>query len=70
MALRCPSWPFRMGSSPWKAQRQLSEEQRAAMRERGRALAARRGGSDARDDNLSSSGTGAGVAATPAPEAA
>jgi hypothetical protein len=38
MATKCPSWPFRMGSSPWKAKRQLSEAQRAALRERGRAL--------------------------------
>ena len=30
MALRCPSWPFRMGSNPWRAPR--SDEQRQAMR--------------------------------------
>ena len=37
MALRCPSWPFRMGTSPWRAR--PSDEQRQAMRERGRRLA-------------------------------
>lgn len=35
MAVRCPSWPFRMGKSPWRAP--PSEAQRAA----GEALAAR-----------------------------
>jgi hypothetical protein len=42
-ATRCPSWPFRLGSSPWKAPRQLSEAQREALRERGQALARSRG---------------------------
>ena len=37
MALRCPSWPFRTGSNPWLAPR--SDEQRQAMRDRGRRLA-------------------------------
>ena len=37
MAVRCPSWPFRMGSNPWRAPR--SDEQRQAMRDRGRRLA-------------------------------
>jgi hypothetical protein len=27
-AVRCPSWPFRMGTNPWRAP--MSEEQRAA----------------------------------------
>jgi hypothetical protein len=40
-AVDCPAWPFRMGKSPWKAERVLSERQREALRERGRALAAR-----------------------------
>ncbi len=38
-AVACPSWPFRMGKSPWKAKRELSEEHLAklkAARERGR----------------------------------
>jgi hypothetical protein len=37
MALRCPSWPYRMGTNPWRAR--PSDEQRQAMRERGRRLA-------------------------------
>jgi hypothetical protein len=37
MALRCSSWPFRMGKSPWH--KPPSNEQREAMRERGRRLA-------------------------------
>ena len=30
----CPLWPFRMGSSPFKAKRRLTAEQRVAARER------------------------------------
>jgi hypothetical protein len=37
MALRCPSWPFRMGSNPYRDP--PSDEQRQAMLERGRRLA-------------------------------
>ena len=37
MALRCVAWPFRMGKSPWH--KPPSDEQRQAMRERGRRLA-------------------------------
>jgi hypothetical protein len=37
MAERCPSWPYRMGTNPWRAR--PSDEQRQAMRERGRRLA-------------------------------
>lgn len=44
VAVTCPSWPFRMGTSPWKAKRQLSDEQLEALRERGRALAAKQRG--------------------------
>jgi hypothetical protein len=69
MALRCPSWPFRMGKSRWKAERALSEEQREAMRERARAMAAKRHGSAAGDDNLSTFGAGIGGDATSVPEA-
>lgn len=25
---KCPSWPFRMGTSPWRAKRQVTEEDR------------------------------------------
>ena len=38
MAVRCPSWPFRMGSNPWRAPR--SDEQRQAI---GIASPSRRG---------------------------
>jgi hypothetical protein len=38
VAMACPSWPRRMGSDPFRAPRQLTEEQRAAAVERGRAL--------------------------------
>ena len=37
MALRCPSWPFRMGSNPYREP--PSDEHRQAMQERGRRLA-------------------------------
>ena len=37
MALRCPSWPFRMGSNPYREP--PSAEERQAMQERGRRLA-------------------------------
>ena len=33
-AVRCPSWPCRMGRSPWKAKRVLTQAQRAAAAER------------------------------------
>lgn len=32
-ARKCPSWPFRMGRSPWREKKVLSEEQRASMAE-------------------------------------
>jgi hypothetical protein len=38
-AVACPSWPYRMGSNPWRAPR--SEAQLAHSRERGRELGAR-----------------------------
>jgi hypothetical protein len=37
VAVACPSWPFRMGKSPWRPK--PSEGRLAAMRERGRQLA-------------------------------
>jgi hypothetical protein len=37
MQLRCVAWPFRTGKSPWH--KPPSDEQRQAMRERGRRLA-------------------------------
>lgn len=30
---KCPSWPFRMKSSPWREKRLLTEEQKARLRE-------------------------------------
>jgi hypothetical protein len=41
--LRCPMWPFRMGTDPYHAQT-LSAEERAARVARGQRLAARRHG--------------------------
>jgi hypothetical protein len=65
MALKCPSWPFRLGRSPWKEMRVMSEEQRAAASERLRArnIAGRSA------DALNTVDAGAGMvgAATPAP---
>lgn len=34
-ALRCPSWPFRLGRSPWRAPLKISDERRQELRERG-----------------------------------
>lgn len=34
VAVACAAWPFRMGTDPWRAKRQLTDEQRAALRER------------------------------------
>ncbi len=63
----CSLWPFRLGVSPWKAERQFTEEQREAARERGQALARK---SDARvgaavnlTGNLEGS-AGAGISAS------
>lgn len=30
-AVACPSWPFRMGKSPWKEKRVLSDEHKAKL---------------------------------------
>jgi hypothetical protein len=53
MALRCPSWPFRMGSNPYRAP--PSDDQRQAMQERGRRLAK---ANKTRPSNAEGSGTG------------
>ena len=34
-AVKCPSWPFRLGQNPWRKKRQISDNQLAALR-RGR----------------------------------
>ena len=39
-AVECPSWPFRMGMNPWRTP--MSEERRAAARERIKKTAPRR----------------------------
>lgn len=33
-AKQCPIWPFRYGRNPFRAKRELSDEQKAEMRER------------------------------------
>jgi hypothetical protein len=33
-AVACPSWPFRMGTNPFRAKRVLSDEQKQAMAQR------------------------------------
>lgn len=47
MARACPSWPFRMGVSPWKQKRTLTDEQRVAVAERLSAARAARSGGNA-----------------------
>ena len=39
VSVDCPSWPFRMGKNPFRAKRQLSDEQKRHMAERLRARA-------------------------------
>jgi hypothetical protein len=34
VSVNCPSWPYRMGTNPFRAKRVLSDEQRLAMAER------------------------------------
>ncbi len=33
-AVACAAWPFRMGTDPWRAKVQMSEERKAALRDR------------------------------------
>ncbi len=33
-AVECPAWPFRMGTSPWREKRVLTDEERAAFSQR------------------------------------
>jgi hypothetical protein len=33
-AVRCPLWPYRMGTNPLRSRREISDEQRAALRAR------------------------------------
>jgi len=62
VAVTCPSWPFRMGKNPWRSA--PSDDRLAAMRERGRRLAAAR--SEA--DKSLPPAMGTGSAATPVPD--
>lgn len=41
-AVKCPSWPFRLGKSPWKDKRVLTDEQRAAASARAHQMVERR----------------------------
>lgn len=41
-AVKCPSWPYRMGTNPWRKEREISDENREAAAARLRALAAAR----------------------------
>jgi hypothetical protein len=61
-AVKCAKWPFRMGSSPWRAP--LTEEQMAARKEAGRRLAAKRPGKSSEADKFPPSGSGTPSAAT------
>jgi hypothetical protein len=53
-AITCPNWPYRMGENPFRAERRMSDEQLAAARERGRALAANRAARLSADVKLTS----------------
>lgn len=43
----CPLWPFKMGNDPWRAQRDMSEDQRQAAADR--LAAARRSAQGVRE---------------------
>ena len=51
VATFCALWPFRMGANPFN-KRELSDERRAELQERGRAMAARRRGVLPNDSKL------------------
>ncbi len=34
VAVACAAWPFRMGTDPWRAKVQMTDEQKAALRDR------------------------------------
>lgn len=70
MALRCPSWPERMGGrSPFLAKPAYTAEQREAMRERARTLSTRKQVGVVQHDEPSSASAGTGEAATLLPAA-
>jgi hypothetical protein len=57
VAIVCPNWPYRMNANPFRKQN-VSDADREARRERGRALAARRHGSRSTPvENTSASST-------------
>ncbi len=42
VAIKCPLWPFRAGTNPFRAKREMTDEQRKAASERLSAARARR----------------------------
>ena len=62
-AVGCNLWPLRFGVSPWKAERQLTDEQMEAARERGRALARKSDARVGKHDGLTGKVEGNAVAA-------
>lgn len=45
VAVACPSWPFRMGTDPWREKRVMSDDQKAVLRDRLAKSRAAKGGS-------------------------
>lgn len=41
-AVACPSWPFRMGTNPWRVKRTLTDEQKAKLMSRGGAFVSKK----------------------------
>lgn len=54
-AVKCPSWPFRLGKSPWKNKRAMSDEQLATASARAHQMVERR------RRNVNSTSPGAGI---------
>lgn len=57
VAVVCPSWPFRMGTNPWREKRVLSEEERDALRERFAASRIKSGASEPHNQPGENAGT-------------
>jgi len=53
-AIQCPLWAFRMGTDPWRREREISEEQRQAATERFREMWRKRKGVSAANDGKNS----------------
>lgn len=43
IAATCPSWPYRMGTDPFRVRREIGDEERDVMRERVRVARERKG---------------------------